>query len=425
MTATAQDDAAARPASAVGDAWARLSVRPRMVLMLTASGLSIKEVGRRLAISPRTAESHKYKAMLMLGLRDKAALVQFALRHGLLGAPAPPACDAAAGARAAPIDARASAFLVGTSAAMTELAEQIARFAAYDAPVLINGETGTGKATVARAIHDRSGRAALPFRAISCAACGGAARAAELAEAGQCPQAARRGPIGEARGGTLFLDEIADMPDPLQRELVQLLRDGEAGRADARGPDVRLIAATSAQPRGKLVPDRVREELYYRLDVLRLDLPPLRQRLDDVPLLADHVLRQIAAELGRDVRAFAPATVERMQSYAWPGNVRELIATVRRAVVLSDTPVVQPDALRLPTLQPGTPAAGDPAGHPAPGTAAERDLVLKTLRANDYNISRTAQALGRSRVTLYRMLARDGLAQHHEFFVRDVAGAPP
>jgi DNA-binding NtrC family response regulator len=151
----------------------------------------------------------------------------------------------------------------------------------------------------------------------------------------------------------------------------------------------------------------------------------LRERLDDLPVVADHVLRQIAAELGRDVRAFAPAALELMQSYSWPGNVRELMTVIRRGVVLSDTPVIQPADLQLQTPQRVALAATDLAAHPAPGTVAERDMLLKTLRENRFNISRTAHALGRSRVTLYRMLARNGLAQHHEFVVRDAASPAP
>jgi DNA-binding NtrC family response regulator len=433
-----------------------------MVLTLAVNGNSMKEVGRRLGISPRTAESHKYNALLMLGLCNKAALVEFALRQGLLGAPvtltadepAEPAAGASAserdsspppllhapedqsgaripgislpaiGARAVAADPGASVFLVGTSAAMRGIFGQIARFAAYDAPVLITGENGTGKGTVARAIHDRSARAAGPFVSVSCATCDGPVPRAEPSEAGHHAQPAWSGSIGQAYGGTLFLDEIGDMPAPLQGELLRLLQDSESAPADGvalRRPDVRVIAATSLRPRSALVPGRVREELFYRLDVLRLDLPSLRERLDDVPLLADHVLRQIAVELGREVRAFAPVALELMQSYPWAGNVRELIAAIRRAVVLSDAPVVQPADLQLQMPQRAAPVVADLAAHPAAGTVAERDMVLKTLRENGLNISRTAHVLGRSRMTLYRMLARGGLAQHREFVVQDAA----
>jgi DNA-binding NtrC family response regulator len=384
--------------------------------------------------------------MLMLGLRNKAALVEFALRQGLLGAPgvspsernSPPAPSLPApeiqsgqlspgislpaiGARAVATPPGSPAHLVGTSAAMRDLSEHIARFANSDAPVLIAGESGTGKRTVARAIHARSARAAGPFVSVSCAAFGidPALPGAEPVTAGPRD---RRGPIGQAHGGTLFLEEIGDLPRPQQGELLRLLRESESRPANGGvpcGPDVRVITATSLHPRDVLLPGLLRRELYYRLDVLRLDLLALRERLDDLPVVADHVLRQIAAELGRDVRAFAPAALELMQSYSWPGDVRELMTVIRRAVVLSDSPVIQPADLQLQTSQQGALVVADLAAHPMPGSVAERDMLLKVLRESRFNISRTAHALGRSRVTLYRMLARNGLTQHHEFVVRD------
>ncbi len=448
------------------DVWARLPERPRMVLTLSVNGMSTKEVGRSLGISPRTAEQHKYRAMLMLGLRDKAALIDFARRRGLLGAPsalmadasaepavgaAPPEPDAlpphallapetrsgprrtpglalpAIGARAVATGSVMPACLVGTSAAIQDLHEQMARFAACDAPVLITCEYGVGKRMVAREIRNRSARAASPFVTVSCGTCGGPVADSEASEAGRCTRHPRCRPIRAAHGGTLFVEEVGDMSAPLQGELLRLLQDsdsGPAGGAAQRRPDVRVIAATGLRPHDALAPGRVSEALYYRLDVLRLDIPPLRERPGDLPLLADHILRRLAAELGRDVRAFAPAALELILAYPWPGNVQELINAIYRAVVLSSTRVVQPADLRLRMPQRAALPA-DPAAHPAPGTGAERDTLMKTLRANDFNISRTARELGRSRMTLYRMLMREGLATRHDFVVRDAAARRP
>lgn len=445
-----------------------------MVVTLAANGVSMKEVGRRLGISPRTAESDKYSALSMLGIRSKAALVDFALRQGLLGlhgAPITPAADLPGIALAAEVafdrgapgpplsrapdiqsgigqngigttgisrptvDSRAvitdfarQSALVGDGAAMQDIVALVARFATYDAPILITGESGTGKETVARAVHSRSARAAGPFVVLSCASYGGSVLSGIVpSEAPGNGQPDRDALFGKAHGGTLFLDEIGDMPGPLQVGLLRFLQASESAYANGLArppPAVRIIAATSSRAGDALVPSRVREDLYYRLDVLRLNLPPLRERRDGLPSLATHILQSVAAELQRDVRGFAPETLALMQQYEWPGNIRQLIAAIRRAVVLTDTPLIRPIDLQLDMPLPVAPTTNDEAVAPAPGTVAEREQLLKALRENGFNISRTAQALGRSRVTLYRMLARNGLAQHHEFVVRDNTKLP-
>src|SRR6516165_709205 len=233
-------------------------------------------------------------------------------------------------------------FMVGNSPPMQEVFEQIRRFAACDVPVLITGESGTGKELVARAIHDHSRRAGGPFVALNCAAVPATLIASELFgyEKGAFTGATarRHGHIEHAHQGTLFLDEIGDMPIDLQGLLLRFLQEGEILRVGGRQPikvDVRIVAATNVRLREAIAAGKLREDLYYRLNVLTIHLPPLRERSGDIEILATYFLREIGRELGRELSGFTPAAMAAMLSYPWPGNVRELIATMRRAVVLA------------------------------------------------------------------------------------------
>src|SRR5271169_6029868 len=233
-------------------------------------------------------------------------------------------------------------FLVGNSSAMLDVFEQIRRFAACDVPVRITGESGTGKELVARAIHERSGRARAPYVALNCAAVPATLIASEVFgyEKGSFTGATGRkhGHIEHAHRGTLFLDEIGDMPIDLQGLLLRFLQEGEILRVGGRQPikvDVRVVAATNVRLREAISAGRLREDLYYRLNVLTIDLPPLRERAGDVEVLATYFLREIARDLQRETQGFTPQAMAAILAHRWPGNVRELIATIRRAVVLA------------------------------------------------------------------------------------------
>jgi transcriptional regulator with PAS, ATPase and Fis domain len=290
------------------------------------------------------------------------------------------------------------------------------RYAITDEPVLITGESGTGKELAARAIHESSRRHAGPFVPMNCAAIPSNLVASELFgyEKGAFTGAGARtrGQIEHATGGTLFLDEIGDMPVDLQGHLLRFLQEGQIMRVGGRDPinvDVRVIAATNVRLPQAIADGRFREDLYYRLNVLALRLPPLRERLDDIEPLARHFLRQAAAQFGQDGAYFTPDAIEALHRYNWPGNVRELMSVVRRTVIIGNSPVIAAaDLIGLdePSRPPTTEAMPL---RPQPGSEAERAALLSALAHTQENISLTAQRLGVSRVTLYRMLHRHAI----------------
>jgi DNA-binding NtrC family response regulator len=333
-------------------------------------------------------------------------------------------------------------FMVGNSAAMAEVFEQIRRFAACDVPVLITGESGTGKELVARAIHDHSRRAAGPFVALNCAAVPATLIASELFgyEKGAFTGATARkhGHIEHAHRGTLFLDEIGDMPIDLQGLLLRFLQEGEILRVGGRQPikvDVRVVAATNVRLREAIAAGKLREDLYYRLNVLSIHLPPLRERDGDIEVLATYFLRAIARELGRDMHGFTPAAMRAMLAYSWPGNVRELIATMRRAVVLANGPMIDVSDLRIEPQPAALPPRAKPLvkpplrqrrpDRPQRGSDAERAALLQALQDSRFNMTRAAHILGVSRATLYRMLQRNQIELAQQFLVRGAEPAAP
>ena len=325
-------------------------------------------------------------------------------------------------------------FMVGNSPAMAEVFEQIRRFASCDVPVLITGESGTGKELVARAIHDHSRRAGGPFVALNCAAVPATLIASELFgyEKGAFTGATarKRGYIEHAQRGTLFLDEIGDMPIDLQGLLLRFLQEREILRVGGRQPlkvDVRVVAATNVRLKDAIAAGKLQEDLYYRLNVLMIHLPPLRERDGDIEVLATYFLRQITRELGQEVRGFTSAAMAAMLHYDWPGNVRELIATMRRAVVLANRALIDVSDLRLepepkPMLAPSKPAPQhrrrNHGTKPERGSNSEREAILQALEGNRFNMTRAAQALGVSRATLYRMLQRNGIELAPQFRLR-------
>jgi DNA-binding NtrC family response regulator len=299
--------------------------------------------------------------------------------------------------------------LVGRSPAMERLFALIERVAPTRATVLITGETGTGKELVARAIHELSGRAARPFVPVNCSALPETLLESELfghvkgSFTGAI--ASRRGLVEEAHGGTLFLDEIATISPLIQVKLLRVLQDRMVTRIGGTQPtmvDFRLVAATNASLAAEVAAGRFREDLYYRLDVFGLTVPPLRERREDIPLLAEHFRARYARESGCDAPPFGARALERMMAYGWPGNVRELENAVERAVVLHG------GGRTLP-FEPPSGAEAAPRGastRPRTLDAVEREHILGALEAAHGNRLRAALALGIDRCTLHRKLRR-------------------
>ncbi|HEU4698892.1 MAG TPA: sigma-54 dependent transcriptional regulator [Gemmatimonadales bacterium] len=320
--------------------------------------------------------------------------------------------------------------LVGHSPAIIDVMKTVARVAPSQAGVLISGETGTGKELVARTIHHFSERAARKFVAVNCSALAeglleselfGHVRGAYTGATGSRP-----GLIREADRGTLFLDEIGDISPGLQARLLRVLQEHEITPVGSETPikvDVRVIAATHRDLPALVREGRFREDLYYRLNIVALALPPLRERRQDIPLLIDHVLRTLARQHGRGPVAVDAEAMRLLIGYDWPGNVRELHNVLERALVLAAQDVIGPEHLPA-ELTAGGPAAASGSAAPAPAApaeaagpdaavlrplaAVEREHVLRVLQAMGGNRERAAHVLGISRRTLTRMLQRWG-----------------
>ncbi|HQT59788.1 MAG TPA: sigma-54 dependent transcriptional regulator [Acidiphilium sp.] len=307
--------------------------------------------------------------------------------------------------------------MVGQSASMRRLFELIRRFAPVDAPVLITGETGTGKELAARAIHDRSNARDGRFVAINCAALPAGLIASELFgyEKGAFTGATARriGLVEMAAGGSLFLDEIGDLPMDLQGHLLRFLQEGQIFRLGGREPvsvRTRVIAATHVDLRRAIGEGRFREDLFYRLNVLQLEIPPLRARDGDIELLAMVVLRAAARDLGLAVDGFSAAALAALCRHDWPGNVRELVSTVRRAAVMASGQTIGEADLALPAAResPRLRATTGPHGMIDP------EAVRAALARCGQNRARAARELGIARITLYRALQRMAATGHTE-----------
>jgi two-component system nitrogen regulation response regulator GlnG len=257
--------------------------------------------------------------------------------------------------------------IIGSCPAMQEVYKAIGRVADHAFPVLITGESGTGKELVARAIYQHGPRAKAPFLALNCAAIPETLLESELFghEKAAFTGAERRriGKFEQVNGGTLFLDEIGDMPLPAQAKLLRVLQEQafeRLGGNETIRTDVRLIAATHRDLKQWSDEGKFRPDLYYRLGVFTIHLPPLRERGEDLALLVQFYLRQISRELGREVREVAPETLERLRGYSWPGNVRELQSVLKQAILRSHGPVLLPDFLpEPPHLYPSLPQTGE------------------------------------------------------------------
>jgi DNA-binding NtrC family response regulator len=304
-----------------------------------------------------------------------------------------------------------SGYMVGASPAMLRLFEAIRRYATSSAPVLIMGESGTGKELAARAIHERSVWGKGPFVAINCGALPTTLIASELFgyEKGAFTGAAGRriGRIESAEGGTVFLDEIGDLPLETQVHLLRFLQEKTIERVGGNTSitvNSRIIAATNVNLRDAVAKGRFREDLYYRLNVLNLVMPPLRERGDDIMLLARFFLQQFSKEIGCETSDFSADAQATIMAHPWPGNVRELIACVRRAVVMADGPSIR--ASNLGIVSGEIEHATSERGLGKVRAEAEAHLVRSALEHNRFHVKKTASELGVSRVTLYRLIQK-------------------
>ncbi|WP_290648857.1 sigma-54 dependent transcriptional regulator [Aquisalimonas sp.] len=301
--------------------------------------------------------------------------------------------------------------IVGNCKAMRDVFDRIARVAPTTTTVLILGESGTGKELVARALHEKSERHDGPMITVNCAAIPDTLIEAELFghEKGAFTGAvgARQGLVESADGGTLFLDEIGELPLAAQARLLRVLQEGEIRRVGSSQPrhvDVRLLAATHRDLASRVSDGAFREDLYFRINVMEIGLPPLRERGDDLPELARHLLERACTRLKSPPMHFSNETLERIRSYKWPGNVRELENALERAVILSDSVVITPDILGL---RPNAEPAPDPAN---PGLSLEgyfRQFVL--ANQDQYTETELARRLGISRKALWEKRQRLGI----------------
>jgi DNA-binding NtrC family response regulator len=304
--------------------------------------------------------------------------------------------------------------MVGTSVAMQRVYDLIEKGAPSEASILLTGESGTGKELAAATIHALSRRRAKPFVAVNCGAVASSLIESELFghEKGAFTGATRRheGYFEQANGGTLLLDEITEMPPELQVKLLRVLETGtlqRVGGSSQIAVDVRIVAASNRDPERAVEAGDLREDLYYRLNVFPVRMPPLREREDDLELLATHLLEEMAKqEGGKDVK-LSRAALDVMRLYQWPGNVRELRNVLQRAFILSEG-VIQPQTLppEITGERPAPPAAGDDlAIHVGMSIAeVERRLITATLEEVGGNKKRAADVLGVSLKTLYNRL---------------------
>ncbi|HEV7990767.1 MAG TPA: sigma-54 dependent transcriptional regulator [Gemmatimonadaceae bacterium] len=326
--------------------------------------------------------------------------------------------------------------IVGTSYAIRAVTEKIERVGKTLARVLITGENGTGKELVARAVHGQSPRAQAPFVEVNCAAIPSELIESELfghmKGSFTGAVADRAGKFEQAHGGTIFLDEVGDMSLSAQAKVLRVLQDGVVTRIGGSKPiqvDVRVLSATNKNVEAEIAAGRFREDLYYRLNVVPIHVPPLRERREDIPLLIGHFIGQLTGPGGLASRAMSDEAVVRLSQLDWPGNVRELRNTIERLLILSNGPRITADDVdRLV----GRRADG---GEGTLGSlldvptfeefkhAAERAYLVAKLRAYDWNVSETARALDMPRSNLYKKIERYALSREGGAVPTPVAGS--
>ncbi len=315
--------------------------------------------------------------------------------------------------------AQADFAMIGRGAAMRAIFDKVAKTAPTTGRVLITGENGTGKELVARAVHEHSRRADGPFVKLNCAAIPSELIESELfghekgAFTGATQQ--RRGKFELADGGTLFLDEVGDMNPSAQAKVLRVLQENElerVGGAETIKVDVRVVAATNKDLPAEIAAARFREDLYYRLAVVPIELPPLRARREDIPSLVEHFLQQACADNGRRAKKMAPSAMTLMMQHEWPGNVRELKNVVERLTILTgDAEVISEadvgDALPRVKAVKAEFSRGTPFKDLV--AAAEREIIMAALEANDHHVSNTARELSLERSHLYKKMRALGI----------------
>ncbi len=309
--------------------------------------------------------------------------------------------------------------IIWSGPAMERLMAQVERVAASESRVAIQGETGTGKELIARAIHEKSGRHAGPFVTLNCAAVPAELIESELFghEKGSFTGAAARhiGKFEQAAGGTLFLDEIGDMPLAMQSKLLRVLEEGEIERIGGDKPiavDARVVVATHRNLEDMVKQGTFRADLYHRIYVFPIVLPPLRERAEEILALAEYFAAQVASQNGWRPKHFSPESIQVLQRYAWPGNVRELRNVVERVLLLStsETIVAEEVNLALPAARNGDIASSTGSGPlGARLEAFEREVLVAELRRHHHHMTNTARALGLERSHLYKKCQQLGI----------------
>lgn len=307
--------------------------------------------------------------------------------------------------------------LIGDSPAIARLRDLIEKVRGHDAPVLIAGESGTGKELVARAVHGGGNGRRGRFVAVNCGAIPDPLLESELfghargAFTGAWRD--RPGLVEEADGGSFFLDEIGDLSLPLQAKLLRVLQEREVRRVGENRPRpvaVRFLSATHKNLEAEVAAGSFREDLYYRVRIIAVEIPPLRERREDIPLLSEHFLERYGRAMGRGETRLSPAAVERLAAYSWPGNVRELQNEIQRCLVfLGDRTVIE-DGLLSPRLRPDDAPPPRAAVRLSEARAEfERRFVRQALRRADFNKTRAAAEMGLTRQGLFKLLKRHGI----------------
>lgn len=308
--------------------------------------------------------------------------------------------------------------LIGSGQAMTQVLDLARKVASFDTGVLLTGESGVGKGLLARTIHQASPRAEGPFVSVNCAAIPETLLESELFghKKGAFTGAHQDKPgfFAQAQGGTLLLDEIGELPLNLQVKLLEAVQEKRItplGAAKPRQVDIRLLAATNRDLAADVDSGRFRQDLYYRLNVIQIHLPPLRERTEDIAPLAKHFLAKISARLAKPLAGIAPEAMTRLAAHPWPGNVRELENVIERAVVMAETDWIGPDDLPDQVRAPSAGTIPSPIGNglkdlglKAAAAAFEREYIQECLQANQGDKEKTAAQLGINLATLYRKL---------------------
>jgi DNA-binding NtrC family response regulator len=312
-----------------------------------------------------------------------------------------------------PVESEVIGDMVGRTRAMVTVYKTIARVAPGRSTVLILGESGTGKELVARAVHRYSPRRNKPFVAVDCGALTETLLESELfghvRGAFTGAEADKPGLLVEADGGTILLDEIGDITAALQAKLLRVLEEQRirpVGGVKWRSVDVRILAATNRDLATAVQAGHFREDLFYRLNVVTIRIPPLRERRSDLPLLVDHLIRRAAAENRKPVTGMSAAALELLQKYRWPGNIRELAHVIERGVVMSRSDLIEVDDLPLEIRAPASEAPTDLLEDRPTLEELKKRYIQQVLTENQGNMTRTAAVLGVDRRSLYRMLER-------------------